>query len=97
MVGAHDELELLAPAPLNVACFRYRTPALDDTALNALNEELLMRLQERGIAVPSSTVLNGRFAIRVAHVNHRTKLKDIETVVQSVVEIGRELVRERHA
>jgi len=97
LVGAHDELELLAPAPLNVACFRYRTPALDDTALNALNEELLMRLQERGIAVPSSTVLNGRFAIRVAHVNHRTKLKDIETVVQSVVEIGRELVRERHA
>jgi hypothetical protein len=56
-----------------------------------------MRLQERGITVPSSTVLNGRFAIRVAHVNHRTKLKDIETVVQSVVEIGRELVRERHA
>ncbi|MBL0172654.1 MAG: amino acid decarboxylase [Gemmatimonadaceae bacterium] len=94
LVEAHDELEMLAPAPLNIACFRYVTPGLAAGALDALNQELLLRLQERGIAVPSSTVLDGRFAIRVAHVNHRTKRTDIELLVDAVVAIGRELVAE---
>jgi aromatic-L-amino-acid/L-tryptophan decarboxylase len=71
-ITAHPDLELLAPAPLNIACFRY-APAhlrtqLSDATLNAINEEILLRLQEQGIAVPSSTVLDGRFALRVAHV-----------------------------
>ncbi len=37
---------------------------LDTAALNALNQEILWRLQESGIALPSHTVLDGRFAIR---------------------------------
>lgn len=95
LVSSHAELEMLAPAPLNVACFRYRANGLSDDALNALNQELLLRLQERGIAVPSSTTLHGRFAIRVAHVNHRTTDADIQLLVESVVAIGREIVKER--
>jgi len=94
-ISAHDELELLAPAPLNIACFRYRAPGLEDAVLDALNQELLLRLQERGIAVPSSTLIGGRFAIRVAHVNHRTRRADIETLAEAVLSIGRELVAAR--
>lgn len=90
-IESSDELELLAPAPLNIACFRYRVVGRDDADLNALNEELLLRLQERGVAVPSSTILGGRFAIRVAHVNHRTRLQDIDALVDAVIAIGREL------
>lgn len=96
-VGAHPELELLAPAPLNIACLRYRAGELAPEALDALNQELLLRLQERGIAVPSSTRLNGHFAIRVAHVNHRTQSHDIDTMVNAIVAIGRELVAEHRA
>ena len=94
-VNEHAQLELLAPAPLNIACFRYVDRSLDDVALDALNQELLLRLQERGIAVPSSTMINGRFAIRVAHVNHRTTWGDIDVLVDSVVTIGDELMQER--
>jgi len=97
LVDAHDELELLAPAPLNIACFRYRLPQADEATHTALNQELLLRLQERGIAVPSSTILNGRFAIRVAHVNHRTTDADIDALVSAVVSIGRELTSVVHA
>ena len=81
-------LELLAPVPLNIVNFRYRGALLDEQALNELNAELLMRLQEKGIAAPSSTVLRGRFAIRVAICNHRSRREDFDLLVESVVAIG---------
>ncbi len=84
LVEQLPELELLAPTTLNVVCFRFR--GID-------NEELLLRLQEAGIAVASSTTLDGKFAIRVAIVNHRTKLSDIEKFVESCILIGRQIER----
>ena len=90
-VLAEPRLELLAPAPLNVVCFRYVAPGLDTAALDAVNEEILLRVQERGIAVPSSTVLGGRFALRVAITNHRSRLEDFDLFVDAVLSIGAEL------
>jgi len=88
LVEAHPQLELLAPAPLNICCFRYVAPGLDATALNALNQEILWRLQESGVALPSHTVLDGRFAIRVANTNQRSRREDFDLLVKTVVEIG---------
>jgi glutamate/tyrosine decarboxylase-like PLP-dependent enzyme len=83
-------LELLAPAPLNIVCFRYRgAPAAAD--LDALNRALVIRIQEEGIAVPSSTILGGRYAIRVCLNNHRTRRDDLELFVRETLRIGREL------
>ena len=90
-VLAEPRLELLAPAPLNVVCFRYVAPGLGAAALDAANEEILLRVQERGIAVPSSTVLGGRFALRVAITNHRSRLEDFDLFVDAVLAIGAEL------
>jgi aromatic-L-amino-acid decarboxylase len=56
-----------------------------------VNEELLLRLQEEGIAVPSSTRIAGRFALRVANVNHRARREDLDALLDGVVRIGREL------
>jgi aromatic-L-amino-acid decarboxylase len=94
---AESRLELLAPAPLNVVCFRYVAPGLDAEALDALNEELLIRIQERGIAVPSSTVLGGRFALRVAITNHRSRVEDFDLFLDAVLAVGAELAGERGA
>jgi aromatic-L-amino-acid/L-tryptophan decarboxylase len=94
-IAEHPDLELLAPAPLNVVCFRYAPAGTREDQLNAVNEELLLRLQEAGIAVPSSTVLGGRFAIRVANVNHRTRAKDFDTLLAGTLRIGGELTVER--
>jgi glutamate/tyrosine decarboxylase-like PLP-dependent enzyme len=91
LVAARPELELLAPSPLNVACFRYAPDGVAEDRLNALNEEVLLRLQEEGIAVPSGTLLQGRYAIRVANVNHRSRRADFETLVDAVVRIGAEV------
>src|SRR5512138_519047 len=90
-VEREPELELAAPVPLNIVCLRYiggRTAGLDD---DVVNREVLMRLQERGIAAPSSTVLDCRFAIRVAITNHRSRRSDFDMLVDAVLEIGREI------
>jgi glutamate/tyrosine decarboxylase-like PLP-dependent enzyme len=91
LVTAHPRLELLAPAPLNVVCFRYTVPGADDAELNRLNQEILLRVQESGLAVPSHTLLAGRFAIRVAITNHRTRREDFDLLVRAVVDTGETL------
>jgi len=95
LVRRHPELELLAPVPLNIVCLRYRgqESGVGDQGqeLDEVNREILMRLQERGIAVPSATVLAGKFAIRVAITNHRSTRSDFDLLVSSVVELGREV------
>lgn len=80
-VLAEPRLELLAPVNLNIVCFRYRA---DD----AVNREIVADIQEAGIAAPSSTTLEGRFAIRAAIVNHRTEATDIDALVSAVLEFG---------
>jgi glutamate/tyrosine decarboxylase-like PLP-dependent enzyme len=94
-IDLHPELELMAPAPLNIVCFRYAPlTRSDDAWLDAANEEILVRLQERGIAVPSGTRLGGRYAIRVANVNHRSRASDFDVLLDAVVEIGREVLND---
>jgi len=91
-VSAHPRLELLAPVPLNVVCFRYAAPGVEATRLDALNREILIRIQETGVAVPSHTVLGGRFALRVAVTNHRSRREDFALLVRTTVETGDALV-----
>lgn len=94
LVTQHPLLELLAPAPLNIVCFRVKLPGKAEAELNALNTEILLRIQESGVAIPSQTVLNGRFAIRVAVSNHRSRREDFDLLVRSVVETAAALRRD---
>lgn len=93
-IEENPRLKLLAPAPLNVACFRYRAKALPAGELDRLNTEILLRVQESGAAVPSSTVINGAFAIRACNVNHRTTRADIDALIQAVLDQGASVLRE---
>jgi glutamate/tyrosine decarboxylase-like PLP-dependent enzyme len=88
LVEAHPQLELMAPTRLNIVNFRYRRSGLDAAALDALNQRILIQLQESGFAVPSSTVLQGCFTIRCAIVNHRSTRADFEALVKEVVRLG---------
>lgn len=82
-VLAEPQLELLAPAQLNIVCFRYRA---DDA--NRVNSEIVADIQESGIAAPSTTTLDGKLAIRAAIVNHRTDVGDLDALVAAVLEFG---------
>jgi hypothetical protein len=48
--------------------------------------------QVRGIAVPSQTILGGRFAIRVCITNHRSELSDFDALVEAVLALGAEML-----
>jgi aromatic-L-amino-acid decarboxylase len=91
LIAAEPGLELLAPVHTNIVCFRYVVPGLDTAALNALNQELLVRLQESGIAAPSYTTLSERYCLRAAITNFRTTSEDLPVLVSAVKDIGRAL------
>ncbi len=92
LVEEREELELLAPVELNIVCFRFAPERIgEERALADLNREILLRIQESGVAVPSSASLGGRFALRCAFTNHRTRLADVELLVDEIIRIGRQL------
>lgn len=93
LVGAHPQMALAAPVTMNICCFRYQAERMDDKATDTLNDEIVVQLQIQGIAVPSTTLVNGRTAIRVNITNHRTTRADLDLLVQEVHRIGQSLLK----
>jgi len=94
LIAKRDELELLAPVAMNIVCFRFKGGDAAPEKLNPINEEILLRIQETGLAVPSQTILDGQFAIRVCITNHRTQFEDMNILVDGVLETGRALIND---
>jgi glutamate/tyrosine decarboxylase-like PLP-dependent enzyme len=90
LVESEPNMELLAPIGMDIVCFRFNPGSLNEDALNALNKEILMQLHEQGIAAPSYTTLNGRYCLRIAIANHRSRQEDFDLLAKEVVRIGNE-------
>jgi aromatic-L-amino-acid/L-tryptophan decarboxylase len=88
LVDAEPSLERAAPVALQIVCFRYRVATLPGELQDRINEEIILRLQEEGVAVVTSTILGGRLVLRCSITNHRTLLEDLELLVRSVVRMG---------
>ncbi|MCR9078646.1 MAG: pyridoxal-dependent decarboxylase [Hyphomonadaceae bacterium] len=84
LVEAHPDFELLAPVTLNICCFRYTRPGVSEPELDRLNATLVEQLQLDGIAAPSTTRIDGRFAIRVNITNHRTRIEDVDILLDAL-------------
>jgi tetratricopeptide (TPR) repeat protein/glutathione synthase/RimK-type ligase-like ATP-grasp enzyme len=82
-IAETPQLELLAPVELNVVCFRYRAGDAQ-----RINPRIVIELQESGVVAPSTTILDGRLAIRAALVNHRTGRREIDLLVEKTVALG---------
>jgi glutamate/tyrosine decarboxylase-like PLP-dependent enzyme len=93
LVRADPWLELLAPVPLNIVCFRFAAPGLSEQALDDVNREVLLGLQEDGVAVVLSTRVRGHLALRVAITNHRSRDEDFALLAREVAHRGRRLAR----
>jgi hypothetical protein len=59
--------------------------------LNAINKEIKLQLEERAIALPGYTTLNGMYCIRIAISNHRTTNEDFDDLIDHVLTLGREI------
>jgi aromatic-L-amino-acid decarboxylase len=71
--------EIAAPVTLNIVCFGLRASADSE-----LNKAVAIDLQERGVAAPSTTIIDGRTVIRAAIVNHRTTEQDIDSLMAAL-------------
>jgi aromatic-L-amino-acid decarboxylase len=60
-----------------------------ETYLNDLNREILNALQAGGEAYLSNAVLDGTYVLRACIVNFRTRLADLEALVETVIRTGR--------
>ena len=85
------EVVLAAPVSLNVVCFRFAPAGMSPEAQDTLNKEILLRVQESGVAVVSGSKIADRYVIRVACSNHRTRWEDFEVFVEAAQRIRREV------
>ena len=92
LVNQYQDLELIAPIGMDIVCFRYNPGSLSLDELNALNKEIKLQIEERAIALPGYTTINGMYCIRCAISSHRVTNEDFDELVKSVSIIGKELL-----
>jgi glutamate/tyrosine decarboxylase-like PLP-dependent enzyme len=87
-VDEAPDLERLAEVPLNIVCFRYCPPDVEEDALDDVNARLGEALLEDGRVYAGTTRYAGRTALRPAIVNWRTREEDVDLLVDVVRELG---------
>jgi glutamate/tyrosine decarboxylase-like PLP-dependent enzyme len=93
LIGDETMLELMAPTVIDIVCFRYNPGGLDEGTLRDLNIEIMLRLQETGVAAVSDTTIHGRHCLRAAICNHRTRRADLDLLVTEVLRTGAQAAR----
>ncbi|CAF3798894.1 unnamed protein product [Rotaria socialis] len=88
LLSNYPWIEIKMPAILNIACFRIHPENwVDENKIDLLNENIVNDIQQSGIALPSTTILNGRLYIRCCIINHRTVFSDCDLFVNELVRI----------
>jgi glutamate/tyrosine decarboxylase-like PLP-dependent enzyme len=85
--------ELMHEPSLNIVCFRFRPESWDEADIDRLNQDIVVQLQESGIAAPSTTRIGGRLAIRVNLTNHRTRREDLDLFLRAATDAASERTR----
>jgi glutamate/tyrosine decarboxylase-like PLP-dependent enzyme len=88
-VAAEPGLRLMAPAPLNIVCFRVEPAGIDSAALDDLNRAAVVAIQRDGRAFVTGTVWRGQAAIRAAFDNWMTGPKDVRLLEEAVRDAAR--------
>ena len=95
-VRAAPDLELLSPASLSVVNFRYRPEgrALEDAALDLLNEKISEAISTSGEAHIPTTRVHDKTSLRVCFLHYENDESDVEHLIGLVRRIGVELARQ---
>lgn len=88
LIEEDNHLELMAPAPLSIVCFRYHPHEISESKLNKLNDNIINEVESDGRIFLTGTKINGHTALRVCFINHRTTYSDVDLIVSVIKEIG---------
>ncbi len=87
--------ERVAPVPFSTVVFRYAPEGVEDGAADELNREIMDRVNATGRAFLSHTVLNGRFCLRLALGNLKTRWEHLERSWRLLREAAERAVADR--
>jgi glutamate/tyrosine decarboxylase-like PLP-dependent enzyme len=73
--------ELLAPASLGIVCFRRVWSGVQENVVEGRNVQLTKEFAASGVGLISSTRAQGRYALRLCILNHRTTRSDVDRVI----------------
>ena len=84
-IQADPRLELVTPASLGILTFRRRgAPGDDPDAVDRANERIVAALARAGDVLLTSTVIRGRYAIRLCILNHTSTWDDVRYALERV-------------
>lgn len=78
-----ENMEVFNKPELTVVAFRYVPPAGD---ADRFNRELILRIQQDGRVFLSSTLVDGKFALRIAVLSFRSHLETVDLALQIIQE-----------
>ena len=81
---ADDRFELMAPAPLNLVCFRHK-------AGDAFNQALMDRLNASGELYLTHTKLDGVFSLRMSIGQEQTEARHVEQAWERIQKVAKTL------
>ncbi len=91
-IAAADDFELLTPRSLALLCFRYHPAGIDaPAALDALNGEILARLNDSGALYLSPGSVRGAAALRLSIGQTGTEARHVEAAWRRIQETARGL------
>jgi glutamate/tyrosine decarboxylase-like PLP-dependent enzyme len=91
-VDEEPELERLAETRLNIVCFRFRPPGVAEEELDEVNLALGQDVLADGRVFVGTTRYEGKVAFRPAIVNWRTEERDVDLLVDVLLERGARLL-----
>jgi aromatic-L-amino-acid/L-tryptophan decarboxylase len=84
--------EVLNPVNLSIVCLRYLPDSIKDiNRINDLQGIILNKLEESGKAFLTPVTVNNKNGIRICFANHRTSLKDIDILHETLMSIANNL------
>ncbi len=92
LIRKEPQMEITAPVVSNIVCFRYRPKGLSELELEKLNKLIYSNLSQRSFFIVSDTTIKGMYMLRACNVNHRSKKKDIDFLVNEVKKTGKAIV-----
>ena len=92
LVRQSPDLDLFMNPDINIVCFRFVHPTLNDLARNAINDLIRSRLTESGQTYIVQTRINRQTYLRCTLTNPFTTVHDMEKMLLKVISIGHDLV-----
>lgn len=84
-IKGDQRFEIMAPAPLNLVCFRLKGD-------NEVNKELMTRLNQSGELFLTHTILNGQYTLRLVVGQTNTEHRHVEAAWNKIRTLAGELV-----